>query len=111
MSSTSEVRRLPRTTGERRPAGRAPQRSGGAAFGKSDPGPAMPSMAEQEELERRIKIRSRIATQKVAAELAQVRVTIPSYYHMTHTASSSVGIDFDTISNKKTIDAFWYLII
>ena len=66
---------MPRTTGEHRPGGRAPQRSGGAAFDKSNQGPAMPSMAKQE-LQRRIKIRSRIATQKVAAELAQVRVTI-----------------------------------
>lgn len=65
------------TTGERRPGGRAaPRRLGGAAFERSDPGPSMLPMAE---VQRRVKTRSRVAAQKLAAELAQVRVTIRTY--------------------------------
>lgn len=62
-----------RTTGARRPGGRGPQRSGGAAFERSDPGPAMLPMAE---IQKRVKMRSRVAAQKLAAEFAQVSVTI-----------------------------------
>lgn len=66
-----------RTTGERRPGGRAPQRSGGAAFERSDPGPAMLPMAE---VQRRVKMRSRVAAQKLAAELAQVSLILRASY-------------------------------
>ena len=75
-----------RTAGERRPGGRTPRRSGGAALKQSDPRTVAPPMTEAQ---RRVEMRRRAAVRKLAVVHAQVRVIIRNILRYTtwmHTA-------------------------